>query len=116
MSFCLGSIIQKANFTMSAPQASTTKQRQAVGNLRSKKLSSFSGRQPEQKSHWGGEAAGPWRPVTPTKVVEVRYDHFSDGRFRHRLHIFAGTTRQTTKRLLHPSKSSKRPTFRRWHR
>jgi ATP-dependent DNA ligase len=53
------------------------KQRQAVGNLRSKKLSSFSGRQPEQKSHWGGEAAGPWRPVTPTKVVEVRYDHFS---------------------------------------
>ena len=77
------------------------KQRQAVGNLRSKKLSSFSGRQPEQKSHWGGEAAGPWRPVTPTKVVEVRYDHFSDGRFRHRLHIFAGTTRQTAKRLLH---------------
>src|SRR4029077_8216587 len=29
------------------------------------------------------EAAGPWRPVTPTKVVEVRYNHFSDGRFRH---------------------------------
>jgi ATP-dependent DNA ligase len=58
------------------------KQKQQVGNLRSKKLSSFSGRQPEQKSHWGGEAAGPWRPVTPTKVVEVRYDHFSDGRFR----------------------------------
>jgi len=25
----------------------------------------------------------PGKPVAPTKVVEVRYDHFSDGRFRH---------------------------------
>jgi ATP-dependent DNA ligase len=35
------------------------------------------------ESHWSGEAAGPWKPVAPTKVVEVRYDHFSEGRFRH---------------------------------
>jgi ATP-dependent DNA ligase len=58
-------------------------QKQQVGKLRPKKTTPFYGRQPGQKSHWSGETAGPWKPVTPTKVVEVRYDHFSDGRFRH---------------------------------
>jgi ATP-dependent DNA ligase len=51
--------------------------------LKPKKTTTFYGRQPGEKSHWSGEAAGPWKPVAPTKVVEVRYDHFSDGRFRH---------------------------------
>ena len=59
------------------------KQKQQVGNLRSKKITTFYRRQPGQKSHWSGEAAGPWKPVAPTKVVEVRYDHFSDDRFLH---------------------------------
>jgi ATP-dependent DNA ligase len=59
------------------------KQKQQVGNLRSKKTTTFYGRQPGEKSHWTGEAAGLWEPVAPTKVVEVRYDHFSDQRFRH---------------------------------
>jgi ATP-dependent DNA ligase len=59
------------------------KQKQQVGNLRPKKTTTFYGRQPGEKSHWSGEAVGPWKPVAPTKVVEVRYDHFSDGRFRH---------------------------------
>ena len=79
----LGLYDQKGHLQYVSSVGIDAKQKQQVGNLRSKKLSSFSGRQPEQKSHWGGEAAGPWRPVTPTKVVEVRYDHFSDGRFRH---------------------------------
>jgi ATP-dependent DNA ligase len=59
------------------------KQKQQVGNLRSKQITTFYGRQPGEKSHWSGEAAGPWEPVAPSRVVEVRYDHFSDGRFRH---------------------------------
>ena len=79
----LGLYDQKGRLQYVSSVGIDAKQKQQFGNLRSKKLSSFSGRQPEQKSHWGGEAAGPWRPVTPTKVVEVRYDHFSDGRFRH---------------------------------
>jgi ATP-dependent DNA ligase len=58
-------------------------QKQQVGLLRPKKTTTFYDRQPGEKSHWTGEAAGPWKPVAPTKVVEVRYDHFSDGRFRH---------------------------------
>jgi ATP-dependent DNA ligase len=60
-----------------------TKQKQQVGLLRPKKTTTFYDRQPGKKSHWSGEAAGPWKPVAPTKVVEVRYDHFSDQRFRH---------------------------------
>jgi ATP-dependent DNA ligase len=47
------------------------------------KTTNFYDRQPGEKSHWSGEAGGPWKPVAPTKVVEVRYDHFSDQRFRH---------------------------------
>jgi len=57
------------------------KQKESIGNLRSAKMTSFDGKQPG--SHWSGEPAGPWRPVEPTKVIEVRYDHFSDQRFRH---------------------------------
>ena len=59
------------------------KQKQQVGMLRPKKRTLFYDRQPGEKSHWSGEAVGPWKPVAPTKVVEVRYDHFSDRRFRH---------------------------------
>jgi hypothetical protein len=59
------------------------KQKQQVGMLRPKKTTTFYDRQPGEKSHWSGEAAGAWKPVAPTKVVEVRYDHFSDQRFRH---------------------------------
>ena len=79
----LGLYDQKGHLQYVSSVGIDAKQKQQVGNLRSKKLSSFPGRQPEQKSHWGGEAAGPWRPVTPTTVVEVRYDHFNDGRCRH---------------------------------
>jgi ATP-dependent DNA ligase len=43
----------------------------------------FTGRAPGAPSRWGGERAGKWEPVQPELVVEVRYDHWSDGRFRH---------------------------------
>jgi hypothetical protein len=71
----------EGTFNTSVPSASTRKQKQQVGNLRPKKTTTFYGRQPGEKSHWSGEAVGPWKPVAPTKVVEVRYDHLGDGRF-----------------------------------
>jgi ATP-dependent DNA ligase len=43
----------------------------------------FSGRTPEAHSRWIGERSAHWVPVRPELVCEVRYDHFSDGRFRH---------------------------------
>src|SRR5262249_7170509 len=61
----------------------SSEQKEEVGKLVPRKQTPFSGRQPGQQSQWSGEPAGPWRPVSPQKVIEVRYDHFSDGRFRH---------------------------------
>jgi ATP-dependent DNA ligase len=79
----LGLYDQKGHLQYVSSVGIDAKQKQQVGMLRPQKTTHFYGRQPEEKSHWSGEAVGPWKPVAPTKVVEVRYDHFSDGRFRH---------------------------------
>ena len=43
----------------------------------------FTGRAPGGPSRWSTERSGEWKPLRPKLVVEVRYDHFSGGRFRH---------------------------------
>ena len=43
----------------------------------------FTGRAPGGPSRWASERTGEWEPLAPRLVVEVRYDHFSQGRFRH---------------------------------
>jgi len=43
----------------------------------------FTGRAPGGPSRWNSERSAEWEPLTPTLVCEVRYDHFSGGRFRH---------------------------------
>ncbi len=43
----------------------------------------FSGRSPGGPSRWSTERTGEWERLKPTLVCEVRYDHFSGGRFRH---------------------------------
>jgi ATP-dependent DNA ligase len=43
----------------------------------------FTGRAPGGPSRWSTERTGEWEPLKPTLVAEVRYDHFSGGRFRH---------------------------------
>lgn len=43
----------------------------------------FSGRAPGGPSRWRKEGSGEWEAVRPEVVVEVEYDHFSGGRFRH---------------------------------
>ncbi len=43
----------------------------------------FTGRAPGGPSRWSTERSGKWEPLAPTLVVEVGYDHVSDGRFRH---------------------------------
>jgi len=43
----------------------------------------FTGRAPGGPSRWSTERSGEWNPLAPTLVVEVGYDHFSGGRFRH---------------------------------
>ncbi|HEX6558199.1 MAG TPA: ATP-dependent DNA ligase [Longimicrobiales bacterium] len=43
----------------------------------------FTGRAPGGPSRWSTERSGQWQPLVPGLVVEVQYDHFSEGRFRH---------------------------------
>ena len=43
----------------------------------------FSGNGPSGSSRWRKEGSGEWEAVAPVVVVEVEYDHFTQGRFRH---------------------------------
>ena len=43
----------------------------------------FTGRAPGGPSRWSTERTVAWQPLTPELVVEVRWDHFTGGRFRH---------------------------------
>jgi ATP-dependent DNA ligase len=43
----------------------------------------FSGDKPGGPSRWSTKRSSEWQPLKPELVVEVCYDHFSGGRFRH---------------------------------
>jgi ATP-dependent DNA ligase len=44
---------------------------------------SFTGKVPGGPSRWSTKRSSEWTPVKPKYVVEVSYDHFTEGRFRH---------------------------------
>jgi ATP-dependent DNA ligase len=48
-----------------------------------RKKPGFTGNAPGGPSRWSTERSGEWEPVDPKIVVEVTYDHFTGGRFRH---------------------------------
>ncbi len=48
-----------------------------------KKKPGFTGNAPGGPSRWSTERSAEWEPVDPKTVVEVTYDHFTGGRFRH---------------------------------
>ncbi|HEX8360412.1 MAG TPA: ATP-dependent DNA ligase [Longimicrobium sp.] len=43
----------------------------------------FTGSAPGAPSRWSTERSTQWEPLASKRVVEVQYDHFSGGRFRH---------------------------------
>ena len=43
----------------------------------------FTGRAPGGPSRWSTARSTEWQPLRPKLVVEVEYDHFTGGRFRH---------------------------------
>ena len=43
----------------------------------------FTGQAPGGSSRWSTARSAEWQPLAPKLVVEVQYDHFSGGRFRH---------------------------------
>ena len=47
------------------------------------KAPGFTGQAPGGPSRWSTDRTSEWEPLAPKLVVEVRYDHFSGGRFRH---------------------------------
>jgi ATP-dependent DNA ligase len=48
-----------------------------------RKKPGFTGNAPGGPSRWSTERTGEWEPVDPKIVVEITYDHFTGGRFRH---------------------------------
>lgn len=52
-----------------------------LGKLKTEK--SFTGNTPGGPSRWSTRRSSEWIAVKPIFVVEVSYDHFSEGRFRH---------------------------------
>src|SRR5437588_3631231 len=43
----------------------------------------FTGNEPGRPTRWSTERTSEWEPVAPKIVVEMTYDHFTGGRFRH---------------------------------
>ena len=44
---------------------------------------SFTGNAPGGPSRWSKKRSSEWQPLKPKYVVEISYDHFTGGRFRH---------------------------------
>jgi ATP-dependent DNA ligase len=44
---------------------------------------SFTGNAPGGPSRWSTKRSSEWQPLKPKYVVEISYDHFTGGRFRH---------------------------------
>lgn len=63
----------------------SNREKQALTELVEKlrKPPGFTGRAPGGPSRWSTERSAQWEPLDPKLVVEVQYDHFSEGRFRH---------------------------------
>ena len=76
-----GGLLHHVGFTSNIPNpdkpAVTKKLETLVG------APGFTGRAPGGPSRWSTERSSEWEPLAPTLVVEVKYDHFSGGRFRH---------------------------------
>lgn len=47
------------------------------------KAPGFTGQAPGGPSRWSTERSAEWKPLATKLVVEVQYDHFTGGRFRH---------------------------------
>jgi len=47
------------------------------------KYPGFTGKAPGGPSRWSTKRSAEWQPLAPKLVVEVQFDHFTGGRFRH---------------------------------
>ena len=76
-----GGLLHHVGFTSNMPNAekpAITKKLEALI-----KAPGFTGQAPGGPSRWSTARSSEWQPLAPKLVVEVQYDHFSGGRFRH---------------------------------
>jgi ATP-dependent DNA ligase len=76
-----GGLLHHVGFTSNIPndeKAAITKRLEAL-----RQPPGFTGQAPGGPSRWSTERSSQWEPLAPKLVVEVQYDHFSGGRFRH---------------------------------
>ena len=66
-----------SSFAAKDREAITTKVTKLAGGT------GFTGRAPGGPSRWSTERSTEWVPLKPKLVVEVEFDHFTGGRFRH---------------------------------
>jgi len=76
-----GGLLHHVGFTSNIPNDEKPVITKRLEKL--KKAPGFTGQAPGGPSRWSTERSSEWEPLTPKLVVEVQYDHFSGGRFRH---------------------------------
>jgi ATP-dependent DNA ligase len=74
-------VLHHVGFTSSMPAAMRGDMAAKLGKIPAS--SSFTGRTPGGPSRWSRGEERAWHAVEPKLVVEVEYDHFTNGRFRH---------------------------------
>jgi ATP-dependent DNA ligase len=79
-------LLHHVGFTSSMDRASLpdlTRKLEALVGTHGSAGVGFTGRAPGGPSRWSSERSAEWKALRPKLVVEVRYDHFTSGRFRH---------------------------------
>jgi ATP-dependent DNA ligase len=76
-----GGLLHHVGFTSNIPNADKPAITKRLEKL--VKAPGFTGQAPGGPSRWSTERSSEWQPLAPKLVVEVQYDHFSGGRFRH---------------------------------
>ena len=74
-------LLHHVGFTSAIPAAGRRELTQRLEALR--QPPGFTGRSPGGTSRWSRERSGEFEPLAPKLVVEVQFDHFTGGRFRH---------------------------------
>jgi ATP-dependent DNA ligase len=76
-----GGLLHHVGFTSNVPNSEKAAVTAKLEKL--KQPPGFTGQAPGGPSRWSTERSSQWEPLAPKLVVEVQYDHFSGGRFRH---------------------------------
>ncbi|HET7189818.1 MAG TPA: ATP-dependent DNA ligase [Gemmatimonadaceae bacterium] len=76
-----GGLLHHVGFTSNIPNTEKPAVTKKLEKL--KHPPGFTGQAPGGPSRWSTERSSQWEPLAPELVVEVQYDHFSGGRFRH---------------------------------